>query len=527
MEHRLKKKLSSEYARIARKASYWQKSYDEWKKYGATYPDFRLSQLLNDDLLQRYMDKGWGTITDIYKKKILDKDIKKLRVTGNSYTKAVSKRRLSVEFDTKPLEQQELILGILGSIRKYMVQTIFSHCENDLKTKHLNEITFSGSENITSDFDVSILGPEGNKVMWKMFMTFLAKYEDALPEAFDTNLYSSPLYIHKSKRFHKNIICKSHQDLPHRIDFGERFFTLFPSCKKDLEVELTWACVKLLHISKVSTIPKILQDYFRQAIKYKMAMEKISKSMDKDPIYLELSLQNNLHPANTIKNSTKNVIKKYYLQYLWQKPIHKFMYSGPENKKFIKQPIMLDENIFPEKNLFFYANIANYFSSDAYYTSSSVNAIVIETQKKIKLDFKNKPYYLVQGMYLVSAIENFGDFLNHIKESYLALEISKEKDKDMQLNNIKTILIKYSKYLHRVYYSIGKTGNQLYQKKAVNLKKYVLPFRKDYDIENADKMLVFAYMDYSNQIDINLYLELIQKKVLYNISLILKEVFKF
>ena len=68
MEHRLKKKLSSEYARIARKASYWQKSYDEWKKYGATYPDFRLSQLLNDDLLQRYMDKGWGTITDIYKK---------------------------------------------------------------------------------------------------------------------------------------------------------------------------------------------------------------------------------------------------------------------------------------------------------------------------------------------------------------------------------------------------------------------------------------------------------------------------
>ena len=56
----LKKTLSTEHARLARKAAYWQKGYDEWKKHGAVCPDFTLSILITDDLLQGYMDIGGG-----------------------------------------------------------------------------------------------------------------------------------------------------------------------------------------------------------------------------------------------------------------------------------------------------------------------------------------------------------------------------------------------------------------------------------------------------------------------------------
>jgi len=40
------RRLSIEHARIARKASYWQPKYDEWKKYGVECPNFTLSEIM-------------------------------------------------------------------------------------------------------------------------------------------------------------------------------------------------------------------------------------------------------------------------------------------------------------------------------------------------------------------------------------------------------------------------------------------------------------------------------------------------
>ena len=70
MNKRKPRRLSIEDARIARKASFWQKKYDDWKKFGAVCPSISLSNLITDDLLQGYMDKGWNKITEIYNKKI-------------------------------------------------------------------------------------------------------------------------------------------------------------------------------------------------------------------------------------------------------------------------------------------------------------------------------------------------------------------------------------------------------------------------------------------------------------------------
>ena len=58
--------LTCDVIRKLRKANYWQRKKDEWKKHGAVYKHFRLSELITDDLLQGYMDNGWQEITSIY-----------------------------------------------------------------------------------------------------------------------------------------------------------------------------------------------------------------------------------------------------------------------------------------------------------------------------------------------------------------------------------------------------------------------------------------------------------------------------
>ena len=76
-------------------------------------------------------------------------------------------------FSSCDSDQQELVLEILGSIRKYMVKNIFHCLIDDLDYGHLNEIISVGSCNVTSDYDVSIIGPDANIIMWKMKLTFI------------------------------------------------------------------------------------------------------------------------------------------------------------------------------------------------------------------------------------------------------------------------------------------------------------------------------------------------------------------
>ena len=101
-----------------------------------------------------------------------------------------------------------------------------------------NEYIAVGSNNITSDYDISILGPDSNEIMWKMFNLFLNKYQDALPFSFDTNIYCSPLYIHTN---HNNIqlkcVLEKSNSFP-RIDYGKRKFTLAPLNYEDIREEV-------------------------------------------------------------------------------------------------------------------------------------------------------------------------------------------------------------------------------------------------------------------------------------------------
>lgn len=513
MSRILKKTLSTEHARLARKAAYWQKGYDEWKKHGAVCPDFTLSNLITDDLLQGYMDKGWGKITEIYKEKLVYEANRKRRGSDSP-----SRSRVVQSFEEHHLDQQELILELLGSIRKYLVKTIFSSIIKTHIKNNDNELSSFGSENITSDFDVSIVGPNANEIMWKMFVTFLAKYSDALPEAFDTNIYSSPIYIHRNKNLYLPLQCRL--SLPQKVDYGDRHFILLPFTDEDFDIELTWAFVKI--IDYIEIIPKELKKYIDEAKKYKKAMNFIEEEIKKDEVLREISLQTNLHPANTITVETRSIIRRYYLQYLWQKPIQKYVYSI-DKSSYIKEQITLDGKCFPEKNIFFYSNITNYFSSDAYYTSSSVAAIVIEIQNKMKLNLSNRVPRIRKGIYVIAAIENLGDMIMHIKRTTEELEIELEPDKNKRIEKIKIMLIKYSKYLYRIYDCLSKLNDVVFEIKAKNLKSFVLPFRKNLDLAAAENMKAFDHLYYDND-EIKPYLDTLLVIILREITFSLESI---
>lgn len=477
------KSLTCDVIRKIRKANYWQRKKDEWKKHGAVYKHFRLSELITDDLLQGYMDNGWQEITTIYKQGLNDNCDDKEH-----------KSEIMNNFSSCASDQQELVLEILGSIRKYMVKSIFHSLRDDLNTGHLNEIISVGSSNVTSDYDVSILGPDANEIMWKMFVTFLAKFEDDLPSALDVNLYACPLYAHQNN-FNVKIPCKNIDKLPQRVNYGNQQFTLVPYNQDDLDIELSWACVKIIDL--FLPLNNQLQKYIDNANKYKLAMDKLFNNIQKDETYLDISLQNNLHPANTITKNTREIIKRYYLQYLWQKPIQKYIYSmDNKNIDFIDTEIYLLGDNKPQTNLFFYTGIPNYFASESYYTSSAVNAIVIENQINRPLDLSGRDSKIRKWMYFISAIENTGDYLKNIKED---LDKLMEKTEFIQQSHFQIIIIKYSKYLYRIYDMLGKIGydSDKFNTKAYNLQKYVLPFRKNYNLNSSSSINMLSYLHYN------------------------------
>ena len=134
----------------------------------------------------------------------------------------------------------------------------------------------------------------------------------------------------------------------------------------------------------------------------------------------------------------------YHKQYMAQKKVQNFVYSNAN-----KENINGDLNAFILTN----SNEANYWSSEAYYTSSAVNTIVIETQmykgnpimyKEYKNKIKNDA--IIKKIYLTSMIENFADMIHHINGH---LENGKSTNEDVMIT-----LIKYSKYLYRFHFSM-------------------------------------------------------------------------
>lgn len=129
--------------------------------------------------------------------------------------------------------------------------------------------------------------------------------------------------------------------------------------------------------------------------------------------------------------------KRYYLSSSYAKEIYKYFYGET------KDNTNLIENFCT----------SCYYSIESYYTPCTINVVVIELQagKNLSLSKEN---------YIVSAVENLGDFLEHTKKYD------------------ETTLIKTSKYLYRIYYSLYKATNKVkYLNMMKEIKENIIPLR--------------------------------------------------
>ena len=107
---------------------------------------------------------------------------------------------------------------------------------------------------------------------------------------------------------------------------------------------------------------------------------------------------------------------------------------------------------------------------------------------------------------MTAAIENFGDMLNHMEHEH---------------GDVKKTIIKYSKYLYRIYFVLSKIDKK-YKDKAKQLKENVIPYRATYDINKADKEGIWEYL-YYNESKKN-YLEKIKDKIGNILEGVLKDI---
>lgn len=429
-------------------------------------------------MLEDYLNEGWEAITSNYKSG---------EVASPGKERSLNKKN---HFETLEPAEKTLALEFLGSIRKYTVQSYFDCAKAAVKTKtgSLNEYFAAGSTNITSDYDVTIAGPDANEIMWIMFKKFVKKFKSSLPYSFDSNLYSSPLYIHTAENGSKLTNIRSSGPHFPRVNYGARNFTLVPYNKVHINEELAWAGIKLLPILETHIKGKHqkLYDILQQSATLKAELDMECQTAEGKYPELQEFLK-----TGDYDEETKKIIKNYFLQYTSQKVCEDYVYNSNALKG--------------DKNFFYHSNKSNYFSSEAYYTSSAVNSIVVENQLGNKLDFGTRSFDIKRKIYLTAAIENLGDMFNHMTHE--------------NSSNVKKTIVKYSKYLYRIYFCLGKSGDIKDADKAEKIKKDIIPFRKTYNTKAMDKLNSWKTIDFDSNTDtLKSYLDKIVKRVLKNIE---------
>ena len=230
-----------------------------------------------------------------------------------------------------------------------------------------------------------------------------------------------------------------------------------------IELCLIYAFIKLVNIN---TTHKKINIYLNKA---KIEIDKLIILYNNEYKKIKKTYTN-------YTNDTINLITKYKLYTSLSKKLFNILYYKSKNKN----------------NIIKYALNSSYFAIESYYTPCTINVVVNNMQGK--LNFK-----LSKINYICSIIENLGYLIEHLNKE--------EKKKD----NIKNIILKNSKYIYRIYYSIGYALNNAniknYAKKIYN---EIILHRDTSNIDTIDFNLIL----YNNKITLKEYVYKIQIEIL-------------
>lgn len=414
-----------------------------------------------------------------YKKNILYDYIyfgwsKLLKEYSTQITKVGKERCIEV-----PLcEQTKSKLEFLGSARKLIVHDLFQ-CAQSKLTLTKKEISYRafGSTNITSDYDLTIIGEKSPEIAEMMFNAFIKLFHVNTVWAMDTNIYIGGYFAN----YKSNKTLASKIVIYDKKDNQNELFTLSPTTISAQVIMLKYALLKLFEAKLIT------KTFFFNGIDYNHLHD------------LHESLTGMLHkemlthmPSRSYSKQHDDIVRKYRLM---------FRYGRELYKKYIYERYTVDET-----NLFEILCKTNYYAIDSYYTHGAINCVVFEIQgnkqfKKNKHCLKKLPTI----DYLCTVIENIGD---------LEKNIQKEK----KHANKKGLLLKYSKYIYRVYYAMGKLQklhviqcSTDYTLLTSRIKKHVLAFRND-SINN--KNIIWELLQYKDSLTITQIISQIVNEIL-------------
>ena len=399
-----KKRKSKSKSKTKRRSKKTSRKKANKRKFGKPTPK-ELCEGNLDEIVKGYLNEGWISLIDQFKQ----------------YRYNKQKSIISID---------EELLELLGSVRKYMFKEFF-YCVTTDNNYVSNYYKAAGSTDLTSDYDVNVIGKDAPDITWAIFNKFKKKFSKSLPEVFDTNIYCQGIFLAAGS---KDIT--GYNKIPYLLKVSETtqigVFTVEPNSKETKLRTLLYACIKL---SENPILNKLCHE-----------------QQNVLPNLFQIILESNATVYKTLtteygKLEDMNITKKYQLQVSFMKQVHSVFY---ENKDQSLTDLLCS---------------AKYFSIEPYYTQCSVNIVVLQQQLKetgeAKIDIQFNKFN-----YLCCAIENLGDFNKHFTNEFILK--TKAGDKTVMDDIMfKELLLKYSKNIYRISYCLNALGQTTFSSENI------------------------------------------------------------
>ena len=371
----------------------------------------------------------------------------------------------------------EYLLRSLGSFRIYAINYLFKEALKEIPQPENHFLNASGSNNITSDYDITIVGPYSCLLIEKLFNKFYKLFGTVLPIAFDTNLYpgcvSFPTIAGANEVFQGENIPKGYLQL--QVEGIMCMLPINPDKNSTLH-SYQWCCVKL---SKAFNLLKFDFSGFKQIKSYLNEGIRISQLCNS--LFCEIPSNDS---SDIIQKEISKLRKENKYMCDFGKHLDTYYRDYPSNGKELPHSNLGNGNkLEPYVNsILGYSSLIRWLCSEAYYSSYTVYAIVVALQLGYNGDEFN------EHIWLVAIYENLADMIIHMLHAFAEIQ-------DGSIDDYKKVYITYSKYYYRIYYCLYKyylkIGNTTLAeenyKKVQILKEKVLPRRKDFNLKLANK----------------------------------------
>ena len=318
----------------------------------------------------------------------------------------------------------QVAMELMAKAREYIVLKLFTCCSGPCQ-----ELIAYGSSNVTSDYDVTLIGANSPETMWRMVQSYLETYGHSLSTSLDCNVYTVGLYAQMD----------SVEDVPGLtklayVSRGMDVFTLLAESRDASDTAVEYACLKVLENGFETHLP---QERATSTLLATLEEQRRSARAHAAAKYASYS------------SEVQETVASYILQYKYAKRLFRILYGANEDEVDAYPHFQVDTGDLSAMEILCRAK---YFSIEATYTQACVNVVVLEIQD-------GQDLALPKSEYLCSLIENFGDIVRHLRRS----------DLDLRSN-----ILKCSKYVYRMLYSTWKgCGDRRYHAMASDAKEVV------------------------------------------------------